>query len=122
VGSGGGSRATVRAYLNVHKQFSANATAIRVFRWGELAMLASQTDEHANALIGENSSTGNFAGRTQNAFGTSSGADAVITTTAAGGKRVNSDNPGSRRPRFPTTSALFASGCCLAGATASCRP
>jgi hypothetical protein len=42
---------TARAYLNVHKRFSANATAIGVFKWGELAMLASQTDEHVNALI-----------------------------------------------------------------------
>ncbi|MFT4509008.1 hypothetical protein [Caballeronia sp. 15711] len=42
---------TARSYLNVHKRFSDNDTAIRVFKWGELAMLASQTDEHVNALI-----------------------------------------------------------------------
>jgi len=42
---------TARAYLNVHKRFSADAMAIRVFKWGELSMLASQTEEHVNALM-----------------------------------------------------------------------
>ncbi|WP_213769144.1 hypothetical protein [Caballeronia sp. dw_19] len=47
----GYSQATARSHLIVHKRFSDNDTAIRVFKWGELAMLASQTDEHVNALI-----------------------------------------------------------------------